>query len=133
MMKAHELIDRASFGPDALKAIGRAFDESWVSLASNFADDQIETARLRLADVLLSIANDYSRDVETLKNLSTGCALDQVDAAHASRGAEVPRGLCRGLPDAAMRRAGLLASKRVGRGKGVDVGIGEESSSRKEM
>jgi hypothetical protein len=67
MMKAHEPIDRASFGPDALKAIGRAFDESWFSIAGNFAKDQIETARLRLADVLLSIANDDSRDVETLK------------------------------------------------------------------
>jgi hypothetical protein len=43
MMKAHEPIDRASFGPDALKAIGRAFDESWFSIAGNFAKDQIET------------------------------------------------------------------------------------------
>jgi hypothetical protein len=76
MMKAHEPIDRASFGPDALKAIGRAFDESWFSLAGNFAKDQIETARLRLADVLLSIANDDSRDVETLKKM----ALDRMRA-----------------------------------------------------
>lgn len=75
--KAHEPIDHASFfGPDALKAIGRAFDESWVSLAATFADGQIETARFRLADVLLSIANDDSRDVETLKKI----ALDRMSA-----------------------------------------------------
>jgi voltage-gated potassium channel Kch len=70
MMKAREPINRSSFGPDALKAIGRAFDESWVSLAGNFADDQVERARLRLADALLSIANDDSRDVETLKKMA---------------------------------------------------------------
>jgi hypothetical protein len=82
MMKAREPIDRASFGPDALKAIGQAFDEPWASLAGNHGDDQVEAARLRLADALLSIANDDSRNVETIKKwLSTGCALHRIGGA----------------------------------------------------
>ena len=68
-MKARQLIDGASYGPEALKAIGQAFDEAWVTIAGNFGDDplDIEKARLRLANALLSIAHEDSRDVEVLK------------------------------------------------------------------
>ena len=67
-MKARALIDGACFGPDALKAIGRAFDEAWASIADNFGEGQVEAARLRLASALLSVASDDSRDVSLLKN-----------------------------------------------------------------
>ena len=69
-MKALHLIDRASFGPEALKAITQAFDEAWREIAGNFGNDQrdIELARLRLANVLLSVACEDSRDIEALKN-----------------------------------------------------------------
>ena len=73
-MKARELIEGASYGPEALKAIGRAFDEAWASIAGNFSDDQIEAARLRLANALLAVAKDNSRDVEVMKRE----ALDQM-------------------------------------------------------
>ena len=68
-MKARQLLDGASYGPEALKAIGQAFDEAWVTIAGNFGDDplDIEKARLRLANALLSIAHEDSRDVEVLK------------------------------------------------------------------
>ena len=68
-MKARALIDGASYGPDALKAMGQAFDEAWTSIAGNFGNDphDIERARLRLANALLSVASDDSRDVEALK------------------------------------------------------------------
>jgi hypothetical protein len=46
-MKARALIDGASFGPDALKVMGRAFDEAWVSIAGNFSAEQTAAARLR--------------------------------------------------------------------------------------
>ena len=67
--KARQLIDGASFGPDALKAIGEAFEAAWSDIAGNFRDDPVdsEKARQRLAEALLSIANDDSRDVEVLK------------------------------------------------------------------
>jgi hypothetical protein len=68
-MKARALIDGASYEPDALKAMGQAFDEAWPSIAGNFGHDpqEIESARLRLATALLSVANEDSRDVEALK------------------------------------------------------------------
>ena len=52
-MKARELIDGASFGPEALKTIGQAFDEAWQTFAGNFAADTAEAARLRLANAIL--------------------------------------------------------------------------------
>jgi hypothetical protein len=68
-MKARQMLDGASFGTDALKAIGLAFDQAWETIAGNFGDDRhdIERARLRLATALLSVASDDSRDVEALK------------------------------------------------------------------
>ena len=46
-MKARQLIDGATYGPDALKVIGQAFDEAWRDIAGNFGDDPSET-RLQL-------------------------------------------------------------------------------------
>jgi hypothetical protein len=67
-MKTHRRIDGASFGPDALKAMGQAFDAAWESVRENFGNDPliIEAARLALANALLSVANDGSRDVGVL-------------------------------------------------------------------
>jgi hypothetical protein len=49
-MKARQLIDAASYGPEALKAMGQAFDEAWQTIEGNFGHDpqDIEKARLRL-------------------------------------------------------------------------------------
>ena len=68
-MEARQLIDEASYGPEALKAIGQAFDEAWLQIAGNFGDDpvEIEKARRELARALLSVANEDSRDVGVLK------------------------------------------------------------------
>ena len=68
-MKARQLIDGASFGPEALKVMCRAFDEAWQSIQGNFGNDpqDIERARLRLARALLSVASEDCRDVEALK------------------------------------------------------------------
>jgi hypothetical protein len=66
---AKQVIDGTSFGPDALKAIGDAFDAAWAEIAPNFAGNllQIDTARLQLATALLSIACEDSCDVQVLK------------------------------------------------------------------
>ena len=68
-MKARKLIDGASYGPDALKVIGQAFDEAWQEIAGNFGNDpqEIEAARLRLAEAVLSVADEDSRDAGALK------------------------------------------------------------------
>jgi hypothetical protein len=67
--RAHQLIDGASFGPDALKAIGEAFDAAWAEIAGNFGDhpEDVEKARQRLAKAMLSVASEDSRDVGVLR------------------------------------------------------------------
>jgi hypothetical protein len=68
-MSARQLIDTASFGPDALKVMGEAFDAAWAEIVANFVNDAvvIEAARLKLANAVLSVASEDSRDVEALK------------------------------------------------------------------
>jgi hypothetical protein len=66
-MKACQLIDGTSYGPETLKAIGQAFDEAWLTIAGNFGKDTSEAGRLRLANAMLSVACEDSRDVEALK------------------------------------------------------------------
>ena len=64
-MRARRLIDGASFGPETLRAVGEAFDKAWEQIAGNFGGDaqSVEAARLKLAEAILSIADDNSRDV----------------------------------------------------------------------
>ena len=69
-MKARQLIETASFGPDALKVLYQAFDEAWQSIAENFGErpQDIELARVKLANAILSAAREGPGiDVETLK------------------------------------------------------------------
>jgi hypothetical protein len=40
-MGARQLIDNASFGPDALKVIGDAFDAAWAEIAGWFGTDPV--------------------------------------------------------------------------------------------
>ncbi len=66
---ARQLIDGASFGPEAVKAIGAAFDAAWAEIVGNFGHEpeDVEKTRLRLAKAMLSIADEDSREVEVLK------------------------------------------------------------------
>lgn len=75
-MDALRHIAGASFGPEALRVIGQAFDAAWLEIAGNFGDDpvQVEAARLKLATAILSFANNESRDVEALKK----AAIEQI-------------------------------------------------------
>jgi hypothetical protein len=66
-MKARRLIDGASFGSDTLKTLGQAFDQAWEEIAGKLGGTQVENARLRLAEAMLSIATEGSTDVSTLK------------------------------------------------------------------
>jgi hypothetical protein len=68
-MQARALIQNASFGPDALKAIGQAFDAAWADIEGNFGEEpeRVAAARLKLANVMLSVADNDSRDVQALK------------------------------------------------------------------
>ena len=68
-MRAHQLIAGASFGPDAVKVIGEAFDQAWAQIEGNFGRDSSDTerARYRLACAVLSVASENSRNVSELK------------------------------------------------------------------
>ena len=103
-MKARRRIDGASFGPDALKAMGQAFDAAWEHVRESFGADPliIEAARLALADALLSVASDGSRDVgvsssyfpkvESAKNLRPAGENARLTALSAGRRAPKDRG-----------------------------------------
>jgi hypothetical protein len=66
-MLARNLLENASFTPETLTAIFRAYDAAWAEVAHLFPEGQ-ETARTRLAHAILLVANDDSRDPEVLKN-----------------------------------------------------------------
>jgi hypothetical protein len=67
-MRARQLIDGATLGPDALKAIGQAFDAAWDEIADRFDEPlAVEATRLPLANIILSTADENSRDVQELK------------------------------------------------------------------
>jgi hypothetical protein len=67
-LKARQLIETASFGPDALKIVYQAFDEAWQSIEGNFGPGSAETARVRLAKAILdAAAQEPPRDAEALK------------------------------------------------------------------
>ena len=67
-MKARQLIEGATFGPDALKVIGKAFDDAWSEIGSQFDTRQAQLVRLRLARAVLSFATEDGRDSDELKN-----------------------------------------------------------------
>jgi hypothetical protein len=69
-MEARKLIDGAALGPEALKAVGQAFDEAWASISTGVGTDPtiVKGARLKLATALLAVADDNARDVSALKD-----------------------------------------------------------------
>ena len=50
-------------------AVGQAFDEAWAEIAGHFGTipTEVESARLRLAEAMLSVATEGSTDVAALK------------------------------------------------------------------
>ena len=56
-MKARQLITNSSFGPDQVKAMGKALDDAWAQLAPSIDNrpEAIEAVRFALADIILSL------------------------------------------------------------------------------
>lgn len=69
-MKARQLIGHAVFGPDALKVLFKAFDDAWEEIKPKVSKRAIalEAARLSLANIILSLCKEDSRDPDQLKN-----------------------------------------------------------------
>ena len=69
MTEARRLIDSATFDPGTLKMLGQAFDETWASIVDSIGSDptSIETARTKLATIMLGLAKDRQLSGEPLK------------------------------------------------------------------
>jgi hypothetical protein len=67
-VNARQIIANASYGPNELKAIGTAFDDAWSRLAPSVSGraTAIEAARLKLAEILLSLAKHGNFDPKSL-------------------------------------------------------------------
>jgi hypothetical protein len=63
-MKARQLIANASYDPDQLKALGKAFDDAWGRISPNVSarPPAIEASRLKLAEIILSLAKQRNFD-----------------------------------------------------------------------
>jgi hypothetical protein len=70
-MQARKLVAGAAYGPETLKVICVAFDSAWDQIKHHFDYDPlcVEAARLRLANAILGVAREDSRDATELKNL----------------------------------------------------------------
>jgi hypothetical protein len=68
-MKARQLIGKASYGPDELKVLFKAFDDAWEAIAPGVSRraGAIEAARLKLADIVLGLAQNGIRSAEEIK------------------------------------------------------------------
>ena len=69
-MKVRVLFADASYGPDQLKVLCKAFDAAWDQLAPNVSKrpDAVEAARMRLANIILGLANKGIFDHDQLTN-----------------------------------------------------------------
>jgi hypothetical protein len=63
-MKARRLIANASYDPDQLKALGKAFDDAWDRFSPNVSSraEAVEAARLKLAEIILGLAKKGNVD-----------------------------------------------------------------------
>jgi hypothetical protein len=63
-MKARQLIANASYDPDQLKALGKAFDDAWGRVSPNVSarPPALEASRLKLAEIVLSLAKQGTFD-----------------------------------------------------------------------
>src|SRR5262245_53368723 len=69
-MEAIIRLRAASYDPETIQAMARAFDAAWAAVHFHFYDgpDTYEAARLMLANAILRAAADGNRDVAQLKN-----------------------------------------------------------------
>ena len=68
-MKARKVIEGSVRSPEALKILGKAFDDAWSEIAHKFNGDAqaIEHARIQLAQALLEVSDADTADPEEVK------------------------------------------------------------------
>jgi hypothetical protein len=66
----------------------QAFDEAWGNIAHHYSsDNDIERARLALAEAMLAVAWRHGHDVDALKN----AALQQMALSYRARSDQAPK------------------------------------------
>jgi hypothetical protein len=67
-MKARKLIADAIYDPDEINAVGKAIDNAWEQVGPQVGKrpEAIEAARLKLAEIVLRLTNDGTRDPQQL-------------------------------------------------------------------
>ena len=71
MAKARQLITGASYNPQELKVMMKAFDDAWASIAQDYRSSlAVQAARLKLANIVLNLAGEGVRDAADLMDRS---------------------------------------------------------------
>jgi hypothetical protein len=73
-VKAHQLIDGAAFTPDLLGVIFQAYDDAWDEVGAEVSarPSSVETARVSLATIMLSLAAAGPIERDGLKTAAVG-------------------------------------------------------------
>ena len=67
-MKARAMLGSATFDPATLRTVYKAFDDAWEIVAPQVSKrpEAIEAARLKLAEIVISLARDGKLDAKTM-------------------------------------------------------------------
>jgi hypothetical protein len=96
-VEAKRLIANASYGPEALRVLGQAFDEAWQELAPRCGQNElsVRATRLKLANAILSAAGSGSRDAEAIMRAALSVVkTDRAGTTDAESPAKGQRSLC---------------------------------------
>lgn len=83
-MQPRQMVRPASFGPDALKVIYKAYDDAWKEIAPKVSTDPaaVEWAKMSLATIMLGLANADSVTHDGLRAMAVAVfrAKHRIDA-----------------------------------------------------
>lgn len=67
-MKARKILEGASFDPDQLKVVYKAFDAAWEQIAPKLSNrpNAVEAARAKLATTVINLAKAETRNSDEL-------------------------------------------------------------------
>lgn len=79
---ARQLLGGSAYGPEHLKTIGQAFDQAWQAIAPLVESNVLaqEAARLKLANMILSVASSEKLDPIRAKGAANGAGAKTADA-----------------------------------------------------
>ena len=78
-MRARKLINGSHLDPDTLRVVFEAFDQAWETIAPIYSKpEDIEVARLKLAEAVLSLAQNGATEVAVLKEGALAVYADKI-------------------------------------------------------